>query len=250
MSKRKPAPSAAVQPESEPEIKPAKKAAFSRAKPQDHVIELGAMPRANLLPPEIKTAEKQRATQRALWLGVAGVVLVVIASSVGAALLSVASAVNLTLAQQQSAALVVEQSKHAEVRDIKSNVALAEAALEVGASTEIDLKTYLLGMQATLPAGVAIATIETSGATPIADFAQSDTPLEGYRVGTLAFTATSPTLPSIPQWLDGLATLDGFVDAVPNSVTLDEQGGYLVTMTMHIDQGAYSGRFSKQEESE
>ena len=69
-------------------------------------------------------------------------------------------------------------------------------------------------------------------------------PLEGGRVGTLAFAATSPTLPSIPTWLNGLRSLPGFVDAVPNSVTRQEDGSYTASITMHINAEAYSGRFA------
>jgi hypothetical protein len=237
-------------PEDGAEPKPAMKGKAAKVKPDGKVLELGASPRANLLPPEIHMVARQKATQRALWIGVVGVVLVVIVAYIGAAVLNLSSTVGLVQSQDRAAALVVEQGTHSEVRDIKTNVALSEAALEVGASTEVDLKTYLLTLGATLPAGVAIMTVETDGATPIADYPQSDTPLEGPRVGTLVFTAISPTIPSIPVWLDGLATLDGFVDAVPNSVTLNDDGTYLVTMTMHIDAGAYSNRFAAEEEGE
>jgi len=231
-------------------VTPSPKVKAPKTKPEGRVLVLGPAPRANLLPPEIDIAAKQRATQRALWIGVFGVVLVVIVAYAGAFLLSFTSAVGLVQAQDQAAALVAEQGTHSEVRDIKSNVALSEAALQVGASTEVDLKTYLLALGSTLPSGVSITTVETDGATPILDYPQSDTPLEGPRVGTLVFTAVSPTIPSIPVWLEGLAGLDGFVDAVPNSVTLSEDGTYLVTMTMHIDAGAYSGRFAAEGQGE
>jgi len=213
-------------------------------------LELGASPRANLLPPEVLVDLKRKGAQRALWVGVAGVVVVVLVGTGAAVFTSITASMNLLAAQDESTVLAQEQATHSEIRDIKANVALSEAARQVGTSTEIDWKTYLLALQDTLPSGVAITSVSTDGATPITDYAQSDTPLEGARVGTLTFEAISPELPSIPVWLGGLATLDGFVDAVPNSVTLNEDGGYLVSMSMHINAEAYSQRFAAQGEDE
>ena len=39
-------------------------------------------------------------------------------------------------------------------------------------------------------------------------------------------------------------TLPGFADAVPGSITKKDDGSYLVVVTMHINAGAFSGRFS------
>ena len=48
--------------------------------------------------------------------------------------------------------------------------------------------------------------------------------------------------------LDGLATLPGYTDATPGTVSLEE-GVYDATVTMHIDQRAFSGRYSKEDAS-
>ncbi|MBU1587317.1 MAG: hypothetical protein KKH51_05155, partial [Actinobacteria bacterium] len=123
-------------------------------------------------------------------------------------------------------------------------ITLIEAGQYVGASTEIDWKAYLEGLQATLPDGVVINSVQTDSATPFADYVQSTTPLEGSRVATLVFTARSPGLPSIPTWLDGLGQLKGFADAVPGSVNRQEDdGSYLVNITMHINADAFAERF-------
>jgi hypothetical protein len=113
----------------------------------------------------------------------------------------------------------------------------------VGAAPEIDWKDYLGKLQQTLPAGVAIQSVLIVSSSPLVDFPQSTVPLQGSRVANLNFGASSPTLPSIPDWLDGLGTLVGFVDAVPNSVEIQPDGSYLVNITMHINQDAFSLRF-------
>ncbi|GAB3607776.1 hypothetical protein GCM10027413_31850 [Conyzicola nivalis] len=211
---------------------------------------LGAAPRADLLPPEITAEHKQRARQRSLWLGVVGALLIAVVGTGAAFVHNVSAAAGLAAAQDETIRLQSELAAHSQVRDIKENVATSEEAQRVGGSTDVDWKTYLTNLQATLPGGVAITSVLIETGSPIADYAQSAVPLEGARIGTLTFEATSPTLPSIPTWLNGLATLDGFVDAVPNSVAIVEDGSYTVSITMHINAEAYSGRFTPEEEAE
>ena len=217
-----------------------RKPGASKVKPAS----LGGAPRADLLPPEVGQGIRATSMRRSLKLGIVGVLVIVLAATGGAWFLGFVAHNNLLAAQDATVTLLAEQTAHAEVRDVKSNVAISTAAQEVGVSTEIDWKKYLLALQATLPAGVIITSVDTDTASPVTDFAQSTVPLEGGRVGTLAFAATSPTLPSIPTWLNGLRSLTGFVDAVPNSVTLQTDGSYTVSITMHINAKAYSGRFS------
>jgi Tfp pilus assembly protein PilN len=211
---------------------------------------LGAAPRADLLPPEIFVEHKQRARQRSLWLGVAGAVLIAVVGTGAAFVYNVTAAATLLSVQDETLQLQSELSAHSEVRDIKENVATSMEARRVGGSTDIDWKTYLNNLQATLPGGVAITSVVIETGSPIVDYAQPTVPLEGARVGTLTFEATSPSLPSIPSWLDGLETLEGFVDAVPNSVNVVEDGSYTVSITMHINADAYSGRFAPEEKAE
>ena len=113
----------------------------------------------------------------------------------------------------------------------------------MGASTEIEWKTYLEDLQRTLPLGVIITSVSIESASPFADFGQSSAPLQASRVATLSFTAISPTIPDIPVWLDGLQKLLGFADAVPDAVSIQPDGTYLVNMSMHINADAYSHRF-------
>ncbi len=114
--------------------------------------------------------------------------------------------------------------------------------MPVFASTEINWQDYLLALQGTLPEGVSIKTVDITSATPMTAFAQSTGPLSGARVAELNFTATSATLPTIPDWLRSMSKLPGFVDATPGSVTITD-GVYSATVLMHINADAFSLRF-------
>jgi hypothetical protein len=150
--------------------------------------------------------------------------------------------VQLGISQQAQQALVAEQGQYKEVRDVKDTIATIMAGQEVGASTEIAWRDYLVLLQQTLPAGVTLQSVAIDSGTPMAAFGQSDAPLQGTRVAALTFTASTDTLPSIPDWLRAMVTLPGFVDAIPGSVSRDGDA-YVTQVLMHIDSGAFSLRY-------
>jgi Tfp pilus assembly protein PilN len=205
---------------------------------------LGGEPRVSLLPSEVNDFHRARQVRRRLLTGLVFLILVVLAAVAGSYLLSMSARVALESARSNQQALLAQEAQFTELRAAKSGIALIEAGQYVGASTEIDWKTYLENLQATLPDGVTITNVTIDSATPFADYTQSTVPLEGSRVATLVFSAVSPGLPTIPSWLDGLATLKGFADAVPGSVTAQDDGSsYLVNITMHINSDAFALRF-------
>ncbi len=209
---------------------------------------LGGEPRVSLLPPEVNDIHKLRAVRRRLALGIFGVMVLVGLGILGAFVLAASSQAALVAARVTSQDLVAQEAQFIELRQVKAGIALAQAGQLVGASTEIDWRDYLQKLQATLPAGVTLNTVEVESASPFEDFAQSSVPLEGSRVATLSFAAISPTLPSIPSWLNGLSTLNGFADAVPDSVAIQPDGSYLVNITMHINSDAFSLRYAEATE--
>ncbi|MEQ1736715.1 MAG: hypothetical protein ABL886_10000 [Rhodoglobus sp.] len=206
---------------------------------------VGGQPRANLLPPEIILKRKQLKTRRALR---AGVLLVAVATAAGCVLtFGVASVaqVQFGLAQQTQQALVLEQSEYQEVSDVQDTINTIVAGQQVGGSTEINWRSYLLLLEATLPAGVVLDTVKIESGTPMAAFIQSNAPLQGARVAALSFTVNSPTLPSIPDWLRSMADLPGFVDAIPGNVK-GAEGSYAVDVVLHVNAEAFSMRFDPE----
>lgn len=205
-------------------------------------LTVGGQPRANLLPPEIILKRKQLKTRRALRAGVLLVALGVAAGCVATFGVASVAQVQLGLAQQTQQQLIAEQSQFGEVREVKDTIATIQAGQEVGASTEIAWRDYLVLLQQTLPEGVTLDTVAIESGTPMAAFSQSDAPLQGTRVAALTFTATTATLPSIPDWLRAMVTLPGFVDAIPGSVNRAGDA-YVTQVLLHIDSGAFSLRY-------
>ncbi|HWH26358.1 MAG TPA: hypothetical protein VNT53_06915 [Pseudolysinimonas sp.] len=209
---------------------------------------VGGPPRANLLPPEIILKRKQLKMRRSLRLGILLVAIATVAGCIGAVAYSAAAQVQLTIAQQQQETLVAEQALYAKVKAVNDTITLIKAGQEVGGSTEIQWRDYLLAVQGTLPAGLVLQSVSVDEGTPMTAFEQSEAPLQGVRVAELTFTAQSATLPSIPDWLRSLSKLEGFVDAVPGSISAGENG-YVAQVVMHIDASAFSHRFDPDKKS-
>ncbi|RDV43123.1 hypothetical protein DOE76_19450 [Leifsonia sp. ku-ls] len=206
---------------------------------------IGGVPRADLLPPEVRARRKALALRRSLLLGVVGVAAVVALGVAGSFAYDLQANAALAMEQTRTTDLLKQQAKYSDVRAMKEDIKLLQAAQEVGASTEIQWKAYLDKVQATLPGGVLVQTVQIDSASPMAPFLQGTTPFEGPRVATITFTATTDSFPSTSQWLTALEGLPGYVDATPNSVSRDDGSGtYTVSITMHVNADVYDGRFA------
>ena len=208
-------------------------------------LKIGGEPRADLLPPELRTQRKALKIRRRLWLGVITLmVLMVLGTGLGA-LQTMAVQLNLASEQTKTTGLLLEQRKYSAVRAVQDDANMVKAAQEVGTSTEIDWQKYLKAVQTTLPANVVLTSVTIEAGSPLQSYTQATVPLQGARVATLSFTATSPTLPQVPAWLDSLTGLPGYADASPGSVTRDEAAGvYTVDIAMHINEAAFTNRFA------
>ena len=216
---------------------------MSRDRKGDALV-IGGEPSVDLLPPEVKKDRAAKVVRRRLGLGVIGVLAIMIVGTGASVALALQAQGQLAAEQELTPALVAEQGKYVEVRSVQREVDLVQAAQQVGVSTEIDWKQYLESVQAILPASVTIEAVAVDSASPLAIYVQPTAPLQGARVATVSFTATSLILPDVPTWLDSLATLPGFADALPGSVTLEpETGVYKVEIVMHVNDAAFAQRF-------
>ncbi len=206
-------------------------------------LELGGVPRADLLPPEVGLAAKARSLHRLLSLIVVAVMVLVGAGYGVGSLRAANSAQNLDAATSRTQDLLKEMQKYIEVRKVTSDVKLATAARQVGSSTEIAWKTYLASIATSLPSGTTIVTFDAVAGSPLKEFVQPKVPLQGVRIAELKFSATSKSLPDVQSWLNALAKLKGFVDAVPGKVALSDKGGYTVDIVMHVNEQALANRY-------
>jgi len=213
-------------------------------------IVVGGVPRVDLLPTEVHVDRRQRALVRRAWLGVVVVVVVAAGATVFASAAAMQSEAELAQARQETDSLLLQQRQYRDVRDVEGQTDLLRAAQGVGGSTEVDWQATLQRVQDSLPAGVTITGVQIDSATPLESYAQATAPLQGQRVATLTIAASSPTLPSVPTWLDSVAGIPAFVDANADSVTLDASTNvYTVDMTIHLDERAFDGKYETKGKS-
>ena len=213
-----------------------------RASKKSSVV-IGGEPRVDLLPQELRDKRKVRVVRRRLGFLVIIVAVIVVGLSALVRAQAVQAKLDLSIAQANAQSIVLEAKKYVEIQNIQRKADTIFAAQQVGTSTEINWKSYLSSVQATLPPNVSLDSVNIDSATPFSSFAQASAPLQGERIATLSFTAISATLPQVPKWLIALATLPGYADANPGSVIRTEAGSYSVNITLHINQAAFTHRY-------
>lgn len=216
---------------------------MSRAAATDELV-IGGEPRVDLLPPSIKAKKKSKAQRKVLAAAVLAVVVLMGGGIAAASWQASRSEMKLAAAQQRATELLAEQLTYADLRHVQDEVDRTGTARQVGASTEVDWKTYFDGIRALLPGDVTIDTISVDSESPLAPYQQPTVPLQAERVATLEIGLTSPSLPTVPEWLVGLKSLPGYADGTPGSISRSDTGTYQVNLTLHINQGAYSNRFA------
>ncbi len=211
-------------------------------KADDNRIVVGGVPRADLLPPEIKEEKGLRRQRRSLVaVLVLSLALVVIAYG-GATFLAAASAVALETANQRTADLLAEKAKYSAVSDISNQITNVENAQLIGTSTEVDWTSYLFLLNSTLPAGVGIANVGITAATPLAPLPATGS-LQLSSVGKLEILAKTGDFGSVATWLESLKSLKGYAGAVLSSIASTDGGVLDVKVTLYVNTDVLLNRF-------
>jgi Tfp pilus assembly protein PilN len=204
----------------------------------------------DLLPPEIR-AKRGFAKVKRLLAFVLVVVLGAVAFVYAAALVGLTAAnQHLSHAQDDTAALTVEQQKYAEVPQVLDRVSALEDARRLGFSTEVTWTPYLGAIFAVMPANVQLSSIEVTGATPMLSAAPPTDVLQAASVETITFSGRSTTLIDTAGWIDALNAIPGFSDAWVSAVTVTEGESrdiyYSVSSSVQVTDAAFANRFAEE----
>ncbi len=213
---------------------------MSAADKANQRLVIGGVPRADLLPPEIKQ-DKAAARQRSNL--VAGLILVVFLVGVGyagSAFIAIGSNAALAAEQQRSAELLAEQGKYSEVRDLQAQLAAAQASLLVASAAEVDWSPFLSDYLATLPAG---STLQSLTVTPSsATGTPASSPLYPAAMIEIIAVVETASIPDSAAWQSRIKTLPGFADWSPSALTTSP-GGFTTTVTVHLGIEALWNRY-------
>ena len=219
---------------------------MTRNKTTDELV-LGAEPRMDLLPPEVRTLKKAKATRRHLG-GILLAVLVLVGAGYGASTwYAVQSQAELAAARERTTELLASQSKYSEVHKVQAALDTTLAARQFGASTEIDWQSYLGQVRALVPSAVTIDSVTLDAASPLFPYEQPTTPLLNSRAATIRILFSSPDMSSVPEWLSAMSALPGYADSAPATISRTDTGSYEVDLVLHVNEAAFSDRFATSE---
>ena len=226
------------------------------SKQQVQELQLGGVPRADLLPASAREAIRRRPIVRRLVIGVIGLAVVVLVAIAGATVYAITAQMQLDAERQRSETLLAQQLEFAEAKEIADGLAEGESARIGVMATEVDWRDLYAEIRASLPTGIILDSLDGSvEASVVADESsegaveEETDPLRQESVGSIVITATSSTVPDVQAWLDALASLTGFAGiAPPTTVTGNPETGYTVSIEVLIDEGAYIERFAPDSE--
>ncbi len=188
-----------------------------------------AVPRVNLLPPEIEAERAFKKTQYALGGVTLGVVALLAGGFAVAAVSANQAEDELVVEQQRTQALRTEETKYAEVPRVLAEVENAQNARATAMSTDVLWYDYLHQVAATYPQDLWLKDMTATVAPPQLVAAEpSTTALSTPGIGTVIFNGSARNHADVATWLDVLGATAGFADPYYTSSALTEVDGQIL----------------------
>jgi Tfp pilus assembly protein PilN len=211
---------------------------------------LVALPRVNLLPPEIGAARSLRRLQAGLGAGVGASVLVV-----GALVLMAAGQVSdaqdgLDASKTRGAALQAETNKYADVPAVYAAVDARKAQLSLAMGKEVQWSYFLNDLSLITPGKVWLTSVtvtENVDAATSAVPAPATSGITTPNIGTITFNGSGSQHNDVAAWLRALAGQKGIADPYFTRSTkglIGSQDAITFDSQAVITDAALSGRYT------
>ncbi|NHC14012.1 PilN domain-containing protein [Motilibacter deserti] len=203
-----------------------------------------ALPRVNLLPPEIVERQRFRKVQAGLGAGL-GVVAALVIAAYGVTAGSVSDArQDLAVATAEGARLQTEQQAYADAPAVQAKLKSEKALLAAAMGQDVRWSQYLRDIALLMPNGVwltDVSVVQAGAGAGASDAA-------GQGVASIVFSGKATSQNAVAGWLDALATEPGFSDPFFTNSTsaLDPQLGRTVvtfSSTVTVTSEALSHRY-------
>ncbi len=216
---------------------------------------VAAMPRVNLMPPEIAEAERFRRLQLAM-----GGAVVIAAVAVGGLYMHARSGISsaqnqVSSAQTQNTALTAKLNGLASVKQTFAAVQSKQQLLQQAMGQEINWSYMLNDLSLRLPSDVWLTAIQASEVVPgigTAAGAGSATALPGAAasdIGTVAFSGVGLRHDNVAAWLDAMSKEHGFTQPTFTGSTEVAIGTHTVVdfgSSVILDSKALSGKYTQK----
>ena len=211
------------------------------ALPTTSTVPVLALPRINLLPPEIGLRQALRKVQAGLGAGVVAALGVVLALQLAAAGSVSEAQESLAAGEAENSALIAQAGQFREVTDVYARKDAAQAMLVDAMSEEVRYSRFLDQFAVSLPDRVWVTSLTFSQGAP----ATPDAAAAGA-IGSVLISGTAYSHDDVAAWLDALAAQEGFAGAYLQSSTERLLGGRVVvdfSTTVSLTAEALSQRY-------
>jgi Tfp pilus assembly protein PilN len=215
----------------------------------EQVAGVAAMPRVNLMPPEIADAERFRRLQLAMGAAVLASFVVVGALYVHAKSGISSAQAEVTTAQTQQTALQSKLNGLASVKQTFAEVQNKQQLLQQAMGQEIRWSYMLNDLSIRIPSNVWLTGMQASENIPGVTNAPATAPLPGSTttaLGTVAFSGYGMTHDDVAKWLDSLSREKGFTQPTFSSsteVAIGSRDVVQMNSSVVIDNSALSNRY-------
>lgn len=209
-----------------------------------------AMPRVNLLPPEIAEQAMVRKVQMGLGAGVLAVVGVVGLLFVSASHSVSSAQASVDTAKQQQVQLNSQLAKYSDVTAVYNAAAAAQAQLTTAMGQEVRYSQVLHDLSLSVPSTVWLKSVGITQAPPAT---ASTAPAAGgaaapAAIGTVSFTGVGFSHDDLALWLESLAGQKTYSDPYFSNSTEALLGSRKIvnfTSTANLTNAALSNRYTK-----
>ncbi len=198
---------------------------------------IGAAPRIDLMPPEVRQRQKDKSARFGLIMMVVIVAGGVVVGYLIALLAVGISQSQLASEQQRTETLLTAQQQYAEVPQITSVLEAGADGEAVATSSQIDWGIVVRQIQATMPANLGLIDISAAATSPTVAVPVPVGSSEVPYVAALTISAESATVPDTAEWLRRLRTVTGYAGAWLTTIS-ESSGRYSVSVTLHLDDAA------------
>lgn len=206
----------------------------------------GAIPRAQLMPPEVALRRRESSRRRGLIALVVFVLVVVVGGVVGSYWLAAAAQQRLEAERAITQQLLVQQLEFSEVTGIQDRLTAIVAQREALAGVEVLWQEELRPFLSILGSDEIVEGITVRGNSPFEAPLTQQGPLRSARSATVLLTVATGGLPDSSRWLRAWEQLEGYADVSIDSIAGSGEDGYLTAVTLNLSRAV----LTQQEASE
>lgn|GEM_PF-3470272 len=206
----------------------------------------GAVPRADLMPPEVAIRRKESARRRGLVSLMLLVLLIVVGGIVASNFAAAQAEQRLADERALTQQLLTEQLEYVEVQRIQTRLVAVDAQRASIAGVDVAWRDVLEPYLDVLGGDDIIDGVVASSNVPFEPPLALEGPLRVPRSATVELSILSSSMPDPDRWIRAWESESTFADASIDSIALEPGEGWLTVLTLNLSREALSPRAAEE----